>query len=490
MARGERGRASAWRRILALAALAALACLAGCNRVETESDAAQVAKPPNLFLVVLDTVRRDRVEPCGYDKPTTPTLSLLASRATTFCRTIVPGSWTAPVHASMFTGLLPSEHGLDYLPVGEAEEGDWNDVSRMDAEVPTLAGILAEHGYQTVLVSANPVLNDVLGTNRGFDRTYVNPGVATWRGRPALGSPYLEKALAELDPEKPVFLFLNIFIAHNPYEYVPEGIGWVDSTPDTLDLFYFGDGDEQDSPFARYVSGALSPEEETELLRQVHAGYDWGVRLADQDLAVSLEMLSRGGWLVPSSTLVVTSDHGELLGEHRMLNHGGVLYRSNLDVFTMVGGPGFEPGRRVDSLVQSQDVFPTLLSAAGIEPPQRSHAVPMQRPVPDRVAVTMSLHNAWHALYSEREGRTGHMVAVQRGEERVLWREGKPGSSHEVLSGEHVPGVNGPEIESTPARDLVDPTLEFARAWTGTTRKSAELSPEMRERLKALGYVD
>ncbi|MFO0688464.1 MAG: sulfatase [Myxococcota bacterium] len=490
MIRASRHSASRIPRLLASTlALASLLPLAACDRIEARRSDAPPTRPPNLILIVLDTVRRDRVEPCGSSEPTTPNLKRLAAQATTFCRTVTPGSWTAPVHASMLTGLLPSEHGLDYYPMDITVVEPWQDVAKLSPEVPVLPEILAARGYQTALVSANPVLNEALGFTRGF--RYVSINEAHWSEGNAAVAPSLAQMLPKLDPAKPLFLLANVWIAHNPYEEVPPGVGWVAPAP-LIDIFAPVDVIER-TPFAKFVRRQLSPSQEAELLGNVRRSYDWSVALADRDLGHVLDLLTAGGWLGQDTTIVVTSDHGELLGEHRMLEHGGVLYRENNDVFTVVRGPGFEPGRRVDSLVQSQDLFPTFLRSAGIPVPPLEHAVALQDPDPDRRAVTMTLRNTWLSAFSGELDVDDHrdrsqekdrfLVSLQEGDDRVLWANGEP------LRGEHVPGL-APVAEPTPPRaDLVEGTTAVARTWQKATRVQAEIPDDVRSQLEALGYL-
>ncbi len=95
--------------------------------------------------------------------------------------------------------------------------------------------------------------------------------------------------------------------------------------------------------------------------------YAWAVHHSDVELGEVLDSLRSHGWLDRSeSFLVVTSDHGEFLGEHHLLDHGRTVDPEDVDVFAVVRGAGFPPGSRDGSLVQSQDLFPTLLAAAGL----------------------------------------------------------------------------------------------------------------------------
>ncbi|HET7101795.1 MAG TPA: sulfatase-like hydrolase/transferase, partial [Terriglobia bacterium] len=128
--------------------------LPGPERVEAESGAASGA--PNIIFIVLDTVRADHLSAYGYQRPTTPNLDRLARRGVLFENAIAPTSWTLASHASMFTGLLPHQHGADWwlpLPPGPR----------------TLAGILQSRGYDTAGFVANfNYCQEGWGIGRGF----------------------------------------------------------------------------------------------------------------------------------------------------------------------------------------------------------------------------------------------------------------------------------------------------------------------------------
>ena len=83
---------------------------------------------------------------------------------------------------------------------------------------------------------------------------------------------------------------------------------------------------DEDHPYYKYVKGLSEPAEERAFLRRVRNGYDWGVHRADAGLGAAFDYLIEQGWLKDGFRAVVTADHGELLGEHRLLRHGGFLY--------------------------------------------------------------------------------------------------------------------------------------------------------------------
>src|SRR5262249_54878468 len=112
---------------------------------------------PNILLIVWDTVRADHLSLYGHSRPTTPRLDAFARSARVFDDCVSVASTTAPAHASMFTGLLPVEHGL-------ANQGP-----RMGDGFVTLAETLRAVGYRTYLFSENPHLSESSGLTQGFE---------------------------------------------------------------------------------------------------------------------------------------------------------------------------------------------------------------------------------------------------------------------------------------------------------------------------------
>ena len=112
--------------------------------------------PGNVLFVVLDTVRKDRLTPYGYDRPTTPNLAAFAEEATVFDQAVAPAPWTLPVHASLFTGLYPSQHGAD-------QENPYLEGAT------TLAETLSTAGYDTACYSSNAWITPYTHLTDGFD---------------------------------------------------------------------------------------------------------------------------------------------------------------------------------------------------------------------------------------------------------------------------------------------------------------------------------
>lgn len=273
---------------------------------------------PTVLFVVLDTVRADRTSICGYDKPTTPVLErLVAQGATVSCGTIAPGAWTLPSHASFFTGLPVWEHGATLAAGGGVGQALFSfSVHPLPPDVPTLAEAFRDQGYATALLSENSVVGKQTGLGRGY-----NVIRSRYRcGKPADGwlLPQLDRLLDRLERDpRPLFLTVNSCQAHDPRSGAPADIDWLE---------HHAPASFRKEQARAYLHGELSPEEEARWLAEVSDAYDWSVFLADQSLGEVLDRLHARGFLEPGLRLVVTSDHGEMLGEHRRIDHMEYLW--------------------------------------------------------------------------------------------------------------------------------------------------------------------
>ncbi|MGH0028356.1 MAG: sulfatase [Myxococcota bacterium] len=327
-----------------LLALVALAC--------TRSD------PPNVLLVTLDTTRADRLGAYGFGAARTPNLDAFAREAVLYEQAYAPSSWTLPSHASLFTGLLPRQHGAQTAPDGVSEPLGYA-VRPLDERFRTLAERLADAGYRTAGVVAGPALSGELGVGQGFalyDDDFSAPGAAA-NGRRA--EPVVDRAIAAMrDGDRPWFVFVNLFDPHAPYRPpAPHDAGLPQ--PDL--------GRLTGALVARLTSDTgTAPETwEQETIRALLAGYD--AEIAYMDL--HLGRLLAAADAAPGATFVaITSDHGESFGEHGYLSHGAHLYEDNLHVPLLVRAPGAAP-RRVATPTGNRALFAGILAAAGLPVP-------------------------------------------------------------------------------------------------------------------------
>ena len=320
---------------------------------------------PNIVLLVADTVRADRFSWGGASRSVAPRIEALAHDATVYTQAFSPAPWTVPAHASLFTGRYPSAHRTDCGSL------------RLPDEETTLAEALHEAGYRTVGYTANPWLGATYNFQQGFD-TWGE----TWREVPegsadtgaSLNNQRIERFLrwyaGHRDARRqPFFLFANYFEAHLPYHPPePERTRMLRPGVEKTKverLSHLGHPDEMAFILGR---SDLTPDD----LAVLNDLYDGEVAYVDRRLGEVFDWLSETG-LLDDTVVVMASDHGENLGEHRMLDHKMSVHDTLLRVPLVVRYPRSVPaGARVDAPVQLHDLFPTLLALAGADLPRRN----------------------------------------------------------------------------------------------------------------------
>lgn len=338
------------RRALASGSVVALALLlSGCP--------SEPATPPNVVLIVLDTVRADHLGCYGYSRPTSPRLDAFAAAADRHevARSTAP--WTLPSHASLFTGLFPFRHHADAEMVRNgANEAVFNDARPLAPEELTLAEALAAAGYQTAAFAANRgYVNDRMGLHQGFE-TFVNerrPGVDMSR--------LAHEWVKQRQPDKPFFLFVNYMDAHRPYNVAPvdgPNEAQLPKAPEEnpsalLDLLY------------QQIYGNDTPPDAALLQKAIDA-YDRGIANADRGVGELFDLLAKDG-LLAGALVIVTADHGEYLGEHDLVEHSKDIYEPALRVPLIAKRPGQTTGRVLKDPISIADV-PRLVFA---EMPER-----------------------------------------------------------------------------------------------------------------------
>jgi arylsulfatase A-like enzyme len=357
----------------------------GGDRIDERREGARPLPPadsPNVLLIVLDTVRADRMSVYGYPRPTTPSLEQLAKRAVRFTEARATAPWTLASHASMFSGRLPHELGVE-----------WRTALRNN--FPTLAEFLGSRGYATAGIAANiGYCSYDTGLNRGFthyddyaaDLVHLRPlrtavlfqgawdialYLARLRGddrlQPVLQflvAPYRKDAATvnrrftqwlsqRQGPHRPFFAFLNYFDTHVPY-LPPQG------TP-----FRFGPGPRTLGDFHLLI-GLWETIDKTHLVPHyrelVHDSYDNCLSYLDGQLGELFDTLQSGG-VLDNTVIIVTSDHGEELGEHGLFEHGESLYRPEIQVPLLF----VLPGRGQSSVVVREPVSLRDLPATIVE---------------------------------------------------------------------------------------------------------------------------
>jgi len=491
-----------------------------------EMEGAVGASPPNVLFIVWDTVRADRLSVYGYERDTTPLLAEFAEDALVFEQARSPGIWTLPSHASMFTGLPPES-------TGARETWMWLDTPHL-----TMAEHFQEHGYNTFSLAANTLLSKDTNLVQGFhvpmntfkgklapmakkatqEKQAALPGDVSQELAPGWVPPehgatnaewaraaYKESApivtrtfLKWLDhrnrPETPFFAFLNLMEAHTPRLPSMEARQAVIDDPALIDLGLKTDAGHINLHFYNFGKHDYT-ERELEAINAVYDATLWELDQATGDLLAKLQ--ARGD--LDNTIVVLTSDHGENLGDHHLFNHRLTLADTLTHVPLIIRGPGIE-AERVETPVSTMDLFPTLSAWMGIPRPAGLHKVHLldnPRPAVTRMETPLrreieTVQAVFPDVAIEPWLRSGYAMVHGDLSKTVAWDEGDvygfdltadPGETTKVSpSQEHVRRMQ--RYKSTvPA---YDPDNRTEADDPVHVRASQE---ELQQQLEALGYV-
>ena len=307
--------------------------------------------PPNIVLIVVDTLRADHVGIYGHERETTPNLDRLAEDGTFFRRAYAHSSWTLPSMTSLLTGLLPHEHGVGRDP------DDAKRFGRLSPELPTLAEQLQGAGYATGAVVNNVFLAPEFGLQRGFGPDYDYQGASKASIRSAEDS--VDAALAWIQQAgQPYFLLLHVMEPHLFYDPAPGVRGTFTGDEEPPIPVPFG-SDAAIRLLRRHRPGAESRE-----LQYLEKLYDEEILAVDLAMGRFFdEMKNAGDWA--NTVIIVTSDHGEEFFDHGGFEHGHTLYGELTRVPLVVRGPGLDLGE-IDGVVEHIDISRGILGLAGI----------------------------------------------------------------------------------------------------------------------------
>jgi len=314
----------------------------------------------SVVLVVLDTVRADHCSAYGYERPTTPHLTGLAAEGLLFEQARAVSPWTLPSHASLFTGLLPSQHGCHW-------EHRWL-LDRFD----TLAERLAAAKRETFGVTTNANASALWNLAQGFT-TFLETWTLRDRHRgladSGIANAEIDAWLARRDERQPFFLFVNYADAHLPYAPPP---------PYDRQFGEAGPGARRLAANGNLLQDVLAGKEQVDDADRagLAALYDGEVRAADARLGELLALLDRHD-VADDTLLIVTSDHGEMLGEGGEVDHQLSLNEALLRVPLVVRYPGRVRPARIPEPVALTAIKPWIDEIA-------DQRLPDWSPSPDR----------------------------------------------------------------------------------------------------------
>jgi arylsulfatase A-like enzyme len=324
---------------------------------------------PNLLFVSIDTLRADHVSSCGYDRPTTPNLDhWFGQRGVVFTSMVASSPWTLPSHVTMFSGLDTLTHGANFGSIPNP------DVTHL------LAEILRPHGFTSAAWTGGAYLSPEFGLAAGFDTFH------SW-DTPLQSTELEENARALTDwvlanQDSRYFALLHTYEVHTPFRarqpYYSRYSGEDDGPGGFVNIENHS-GRAEEGFLARKGfqfhaddgSHRSLSEDDRRLIVDL---YDAGINHADAIIGTMLSDLAAAGAL-DDTVVVVTSDHGEGLGESGLFAHA-YLYDFNLMVPFMISGPGVsEAGSVITDQVRMSDITPTILDLLGIEAPGPSDGI-------------------------------------------------------------------------------------------------------------------
>jgi arylsulfatase A-like enzyme/Tfp pilus assembly protein PilF len=408
----------------------------------------------NLLLITIDTLRADRVGAFGGTRHLTPTLDRFAAAGLRLTRAYASAPLTLPSHASIMTALSPPAHGVRN-----------NSLFRLGEGPPTLAGVLASHGYRTGAFVGAFVLDARFGLNRGFDvyddkygekhegdategaerraEEVVKPATA-WILGAAPGGSIAGPAAAGIQsgPASPWFAWVHLYDPHEPYR-APE-------------------------PYA-----------------SEHEPYDAEVAYTDAMVGKLLSDLAAAGQL-DRTLLAFTADHGESLGEHGEATHGVFVYDVTMRVPSFLWAGARISGGTYDGLTRLIDLAPTILDVLGMDPPPafegRSLLTAINHPGSERPsayieAMDANLTRNWAPLTGLVSGQ---FKLIDLPIPELYDLSSDPGEATNLFT-------RDPERARTLEALRRDAVAQLAARGSGPERPA--LDTEARQRLQALGYV-
>jgi arylsulfatase A-like enzyme len=401
---------------------------------------------PNVLVVVVDTLRADRLPFYGYEKNTAPFLHEWAARSVVFERAWSTSSWTAPASASLFTGVYPVQHGV-HLGIKAFEllqrGGGKLELDRVPDALETLPELFRGLGYRTFGVADNPNVSEAQGFAAGFDR-FEN---FDYEGADRVGA-VLASWEAEIAEAKPWFVYLHFMDPHDPYH---------------------ARGPWHRPPPARDRHSVYG------------AAYDSEIGWVDAHLRQAFRRLG-----VDESTVVVfTADHGEEFGEHGNGGHRFKLYSELTHIPLFLHHPGATP-RRVRANVSIVDLLPTLRSILGLPASEQDAGIDLTTLYADG-----GERPEKRAIFASRSTGVAWKRAVVRGRYKLI--RTRPGGV-ELYDLESDPGEQRNLAEEHPAlaEELLRSSRDFQASvprWDGS-RTTVEVSAEDLRRLEELGYAD
>jgi len=484
--------------------------------------------PPNIFFIVLDTVRAHNFGYQDYHRDTTPFLDSLAKSWRCYKKAFSPAPWTVSSHAALFTGTYESVHQTTH------------EQKRLHPKLPTLSEILSKRGYRTIAFSNNSHISPEFEFDRGFDTFEHN--MADSYGEPfnnAVPTIPLGEEVADV-PYPKKFLRAYNLVSDSNKSSIKTGLNWIyrrwwdgklsgdddrgaSSTNDFVERTLESKGDEPLFMFLNYMEGhdpykvpddyqymfceepcennswsdiesfyTESVKNQHQVLEELVNQYDGCLRYLDEKIRELISIIEEHNAL-EDSLIVITSDHGEAFGEHDLYGHTGGVYNPLVQVPLIIKPCSDIKSKTVKRPVSNRWLFASILRMLDIDLPahtvdgdlfverdipvvveserlQISSDILRESPLPPKFGSPMKALIHKSHKFIEFDSGTNELYAINDFEESKNLREGK---IPEVF--EHCLKDSLESVTKVPREDL---------------DKKAEITQVTENRLRELGYID
>lgn len=438
----------------------------------------------NVILISLDTLRPDHLGCYGYSRDTSPNIDSLAKDSALFWNTFATSPWTLPSHVSLMTSLNCINH--------QVYQGN----QTMDPSILTLADILRTRGYFNGAITGGGFVSGFYGFSKGFDSYHVRGQIQSKNSAEIASRAVLD--WIDRHKDRNFFLFLHTYQIHNPYSSpAPYNELFLEksSTLTEIDM----------SPFRLNHENRYKPVMDD--LRQNFIDlYDGEIRYTDETLIKQLLSKLKELNLYDSTMIILTSDHGEEFYEHKSWHHTHSVYNETIKIPLIIKFLNSNhKGKRIPEFVRIIDIMPTILEALDINPSKYQMdgeslfdllgdekqemeerifiselaSNVMQRHVPKKVAINLGKHKLIINNEFKSEDLAYFLSSLPEMEPMEIYDLEKDPDELYNKSREN------PQL----TRELLD----FLRNQNKMTRKvsaeEAKMSEELREQLRALGYI-
>ncbi|MEM7581805.1 MAG: sulfatase [Acidobacteriota bacterium] len=426
----------------------------GCQKAVEPTPRAEVRDFENLLVIMIDTLRSDHLPSYGYERPTAPFLSQMASEGIQL-QGYAASSWTRSSVATLLTGLYPQRHQA----IGR------ND--KLPDAVPYLPELLAEHGFHNLAF----VTNGNVSQQFGFDRGYSGFEERFHFGKPEARQIADEVLARSGELRSPFYLYIHLIDPHDPY--VPKQ-AWQRPDADPADFIQPGAIKSGEIPLDDHAVSWMIDQYDAEILEM------------DRAIQKMIEGLEAAG-VLDSTLVVVTADHGEEFGERGGVGHGTTLHEEVIRVPYVLWASDGLPVYQSASAFHQVDFLPTTLEALGVAAP----------PGLDGASLWAALQDPGYRSPDERLFHLeidGHQaLAMMTPQFKVIRRQQEPQELAYDLARnpDELTGEANSELDAEQAKALrrrmvrLDRQLKKRRFKGETT----EATGVVRQQLAALGYL-